>query len=443
MINLGQPITTGGIRNANFFNGRLLSAEDLQAEQSANRRHHHQLGRAAGAGIIHGLEVRLTPGVTPPTEVTVSAGLALNRRGQPLALAQDVDVALVPTPGPAAAGAGLFGDCEPPQPVLTGTGVYLLAVAPASAFAGRVPATSLTGLGNFACGCGGSAAPAAGCGAAYAIEGVQFRFVRVELSTAPGVSAELLQQLDGLMAQGTAASLSLLRNLLAHVCLGTVQRSGFPVDPLPGGRAGTGYPYLVDPLIGLGGLTDCDVPLALVYWTTAGIQFLDLGSVRRRPLPGPPDQPWPLAPGGGLASVGEAVSVQFQEQLGQLTNLGTVRALDYFRYMPAAGLLPLPGSDGAPGVDYRAFFATLPYRDPTFIEGATLEALTRASLSYAPIDVTAGELIWLYLVRENRQALDQGASPPPRPYLVFTSGDVPHQANARFDLARWDYSNYV
>src|SRR5205085_5030053 len=170
----------GGIRNANFFNGRLLSAEDLQAEQAANRRQHQQLGRAAGAGIVTGLEVRLTPGVTPPTEVTVSAGLALNRRGQPLALSQDVDVALVPAPEPATAGAGLFGDCEPPQPVLTGAGVYLLAISPASAFDGRVPATSLTGLGTFACGRGG-AAPAAGCGAAYAVEGVQFRFVRVEL----------------------------------------------------------------------------------------------------------------------------------------------------------------------------------------------------------------------------------------------------------------------
>jgi hypothetical protein len=448
MINLGQAITTGGIRNTNFFNGRLLSAEDLQAEQLANRRRYQQLDRAVGAGIITGLEVRLTPGVAPPTEVTVSAGLALNRRGQALALAQDVDLALVPQADPTSAGAGLFGDCEPPQPVLTGTGAYLLAVSPASAFDGRVPAASMTGLGSFACNCGGggsrtAAAPAAGCGAAYAVEGVQFRLARVELSTAPGVDAALLKRLDDLMAQGTPASLSLLRNLLAHVCLGTVQRGGFPLDPLPGGGAGTNYPYLVDPLIGLGGLTDCDVPLALLYWTTDGIQFIDMGSVRRRVLPGPPDQPWPLAPAGGLPGFGEAVSVQFQEQVAQLTNLGRVRALDYFRHLPPVGVLPLPGLGGVDGVDYPYFFDSLPFREPTFIEGATLEALARASLTYEPIDLAAGELVWLYLVRENRQALDQGASPPPRPYLIFTGGNVPHQANPRLDLSRWDYTNYA
>src|SRR5207248_733922 len=92
--------------------------------------------------------LRLLQGAAPRPGGAVSAGLALSRRGQPLALGQAVDGALVPAPAAATAGAGLFGDCEPPQPVLTGAGVYLLAVSPASAFDGRVPATSLTGLGT-------------------------------------------------------------------------------------------------------------------------------------------------------------------------------------------------------------------------------------------------------------------------------------------------------
>ena len=45
------------VRSVNFFNGRLLSAEDLNKEKSANLEGHKQLGRALGDGIAYGLEV--------------------------------------------------------------------------------------------------------------------------------------------------------------------------------------------------------------------------------------------------------------------------------------------------------------------------------------------------------------------------------------------------
>jgi hypothetical protein len=72
-----------------------------------------------------------------------------------------------------------------------------------------------------------------------------------------------------------------------------------------------------------------------------------------------------------------------------------------------------------------------------------LERTIRASLAFAPIDLLAKEVIWLYLIRENIQAVDAGGSKAPVPYVVFTSGNVPYQGNARFNLAHWSYSNYL
>ena len=84
VLHVLEPFLDHGIQNTNFFNGRLLSAEDLQVEQEANRSQHQQLGRAVGEGIVCGLEVGRpteTLSLTEETEVVVSvrSGLALNR----------------------------------------------------------------------------------------------------------------------------------------------------------------------------------------------------------------------------------------------------------------------------------------------------------------------------------------------------------------------------
>ena len=44
----------GGLQAPHYFNGRLLSAEDLQADQSATLTHESWLGRASGHGVIEG-----------------------------------------------------------------------------------------------------------------------------------------------------------------------------------------------------------------------------------------------------------------------------------------------------------------------------------------------------------------------------------------------------
>src|ERR671928_2086509 len=117
---LTEAITDGGIFSTNFFNGRLLSGEDLTREQEANRAARQRLGQAIGAGIAYGLEVAKPEGVdtrlTPM--VRVEAGMAVNARGETLVLKEPTQLSLVRLPETAAAQAATtepFNACVPPQ----------------------------------------------------------------------------------------------------------------------------------------------------------------------------------------------------------------------------------------------------------------------------------------------------------------------------------------
>jgi hypothetical protein len=112
-----------------------------------------------------------------------------------------------------------------------------------------------------------------------------------------------------------------------------------------------------------------------------------------------------------------------------------------FDRLPPAGLVPLATSAVPAGFDATRFLSgmiTRPGagRDPLIVDGARLPALLEASLSGEPIDPAAGELVWVYLVRQNTAATAQ-------PYLVFASGHLPPIAGARFDLARFDLANHA
>ena len=76
------------------------------------------------------------------------------------------------------------------------------------------------------------------------------------------------------------------------------------------------------------------------------------------------------------------------------------------------------------------------------IEGARVESLVRQALPFAPIDLSLGEPIWLYSLREN---LDPRAwtVTPGGACVLFTSGFVPHAGNAQYSLAHWNYANYA
>lgn len=466
------PLLDGGIHSTNFFNGRLLSAEDMQREQHASRLQRQQLGQAIGDGVVYGLEVSdVTDSASaagkPSRTVSVSAGMAINRLGQALYLPENMDVNLVPAKDEVAADAGLFAPCSkvPATDLLSRTGVYILVITTASGYEGQAPASGVNS-GDFSA--------RGGCRRRDTVEGVQFRLVRVKLESLPNISAETLGDITRCataIESGTdkAKNLSLLRNLLAHLCFGTEQLAGFARDPFKRveSMSSLGSYGVMDALRSgkAPQLTDCDVPLGLVYWTTAGIQFVDQWSVRRRTVTKPASTSWPLVFSQRSRAEAEARFEQFQEQLSQLltvnsspSQLSLLTAAGWFRYLPAAGMIPVSSSSvvrymqendtatysvtvSTVGVDPGSFLAGVTCRKPACIDGAQVEHIFSDSLKYPPIDLNSKEFLFIYLVRENVQALQETA--PPHPYIIFTSGSLPYFGNARLDLARYDFSSYA
>src|SRR5690606_51905 len=101
------------------------------------------------------------------------------------------------------------------------------------------------------------------------------------------------------------------------------------------------------------------------------------------------------------------------------------------------------GIGSARGFDYATFFEQIPVSDPIHIEGARLFSLIRHSFAYPPVP-TRGEvtMFWLYSIREHQQALVGPASGEPQPYLVFSSGHLPFQGDAQYDLNRYEYARF-
>jgi hypothetical protein len=450
-IELLQPLLEGGIRNPNFFNGRLLSAEDLRQEQQANRERDMQLAKAVGAGVVYGLQVERVKqkegGGLTNAVVEVREGLALNDNGQSLALPVNTEVALVRELETVSAEAGLFTSCEPTPKtaaVVAGAGVYLLVVTPASGYEQRAPTS---GLGNV-----GLTSP--GCGSRYAVEGVQFKLVKVNFNTLTGIPADTRTALNELMSKKTTANLSLLRNLLAHLFLASDEVDDFIADPFktkfsltPNSKYG-----VLDTLRTQGDLTACDVPLAIIYWTTDGIQFVDMWAVRRRPTRRAMFERWSPLLDDRRASEGEATFQQFQNQIEGLLATETkpqlLRAKDYFRYLPPVGIIPITLTESSDGFDFSEFFTGVTLHDAVFMDGAGLPRLLRAACDYSPVDLhnpfdgESTEMFWLYNVRQNTQEQKAGVAQV-KSYLIFSSGQMPFVGEARFDVSRWNYSNYV
>src|SRR5262245_28384672 len=411
---LTEAILEGGIRSIKFFNGRLLTGEDLSSEQAANREARARLGQAIGDGVAYGLEVERTPNAGASPLVSVAPGQALNRKGQALKLTAKVDL-LLSQPNLSASAASAFDACLPPRSsvYVAGAGVYLLTIGPASGVEGRVP---VSGLGE-------SAAP---CNTRYQVEGVQFRLIQLEMS-----SEEL-------------SDVERLRNLVAYRCFGADDLQALRSDFLGPALSGYGLLDRLRPNT----LTDCDVPLAVLHWTAGNqIRFVDNWAARRRLTR--------ASIAGNLGAVmsdrrlseAEAMLLQFADQIeavrASTANPESVVVTGQFRYLPPIGFLPLTGAGVRRGFNYKKFFEGRVYAQPVFIEGARLEPLVRRALAYPPLDLLSGEMVWLYEVRENRDSRAFVGAAAPLPFLIFVSGHVPFFAEARFDVSRWDYSNYT
>lgn len=463
VVDIFEPVLTGGIRNTNFFNGRLLTAEDLTDFQTANAQQRQQLARAIGEGVVYGLQVSLTSSTPSQVILHVTQGLGLNRNYQPVALPSDIDLALVPSDDAQNADAGLFAVCKPPENTLfTNPGLYVLTAMPASG-PSTESAPKLEVLDQGV---------ATSCGSRWAVEGAKFRTVELTLGTNPdpstlaGQAAQLATQLDPLLnqlvgASGAAADIlraqiapmmSKFRSIVAYLCFGTEKFATFPANPF--GRTNGDSLFAeygaLDDLRGQQLLTNCDVPLALLYWTKAGAQFIDTWSVRRPVFSEAVSNAWAPLTGRRRVAEGLAMFLQFQTQINDIVQskaggaaLGSIVASNYFSYLPAAGFIPIGSIKGSVGFDYLKFFLGHTYRHPVFIEGAKLESLICSSLLLPPINLGDGEMFWLYRLRENMEAVAGGTVNLPQPCLIFTNGHIQYEGNAQYDLSYWDYANYA
>lgn len=421
---LQQPLTEGGIRNVNFFNGRLLTGKDMSREQAARREADARLGRALGDGVAFGLDAARDPlhDRADAPVLRVKAGLAVNRAGQTLCLAADVSVALTRRFDAAGSAACecVFADCSPIAggTYVAGAGVYLLTIAPASTNEGRAPTNGLDPTNVR-------------CNTDATVDGVQFRLL--------AINPLRFADLDPASPR--------FRNLLAYRCFGIEARDAAMIDPWREDPASYG---LVDELreVGLG---DCDVPLALVYWTAGGLRFVDTWSVRRRLLGPDALRDHAFVARARRLVEAEAMCAQFQQQLGDLLAANATPALlsarTHFRYLPPFGLLPLQ-SGVLRGFGDAAFFDGVPRRSKSgsgqstpFIDARELGAMREQALAFAPTDLDAGEFLWVHRPWQPQRALAEGGAA--QPLLAFACGLMPEFAIARFDMARYDYSNHV
>lgn len=422
LLQLQQPVTGGAIRSVNFFNGRLLAAKDLAREQDARDTADARLGLALGEGVAWGLEVARDMSVSGATGavVRIAAGLAINRAGQTLYLAQDTSVALQRQfdSGTDASCTCTFTNCTPlvGGTYVAGAGLYLLTLAPSATTEGRAASNGLDPLNVR-------------CAIDVNVEAVQFR----------------LLQLDAQLLAGLDLGATTLRNDVAYRAFGQgVQPAWFAslFDAPP--RADDLIEALRKTRLG-----DAEVPLALLSFKgISTLDFIDVWAVRR-PLHQPETGAFSGLAQSRRLAVGHAMFMQFQGQVTDLANPlvlpASATAQGLCRFLPPVGIIPIAEETGGTDQQALAFFAGMTVRGPAFINAAKLEGLVRESLAYPPIDTQSGEFVWLYRVRENREAIDFAGSTGsvPRSCIVFSSGQMPYRADARFDGAYWNYANYA
>ncbi len=444
-IDLCTSLYSGAARQSHFFNGRLLTAETMRDEQSAMQSRTRALGTIFGEGVVRGLSVAVVePGSYAQLPVvSVGRGTALSRDGGQLYLGEDIEVRLVPEDEPTDAGPGDFINCGPMSGdrSFTGQGLYVLVIGPEdTARSCCAPKSDYGTHGRIT-----------DCGKRYEEDRVQFRLLPFSI-----VDPDALSLLNPLFSDfgnnRNVATLSLIRNEMANFCLADGGVGPLVKDPWShaaelDGRAFAGP---LETLRTSSGMTDREVALALVYWTDDGVAFADRWSVRRYP-PGvenrrPAASPFSTA----IGSTAQARFFQFQDHLAWLAGelglaaLKSIDARDYFRLLPASGLLPWAGDLGSgSGCVETAFFSKAARRGPVFMNGSRLQRVLNESLFFPPIDVNEAELVWLYRVRESEQAIIAGLISGGQTSLVFSSGHMHWYGEARFDTARWDYANYV
>ncbi|MCX8477487.1 MAG: hypothetical protein MT490_16985 [Sphingomonas sp.] len=400
-VALQEPFGEDAIRTVNFFNGRLLTGNDMSREQAARREADARIGLALGDGIARGLEVsfkgNIAPGGRPAA--SVRPGVAVNRRGVTLCLKHPVTLALDRASAPGEDNvACLFGDCAPlaDGDYVAGAGLYLLTIAPAFTSEGRA---AVSGMGD--------ASPR--CALDVTVEAVQFRLLEIR---------------DELFAASPAQPD--FRNRIAYEAFGAGVLPGWPADLL-------GSKPRVDDLVETmrgHGLGDAEVPLALLAFASGGHVFTDNWSVRRPVALSDPESVVSTLSEPRRANIGRAMFRQFQDEIAGFANLSWTVAKDLFAFLPPAGLIP-----GLSDARIPTFFKGLTTRGPLYIDASAVEPLLRESFVAPAIDTGSDHAIWLYRIAQTHMEDHEDI-------LLFASGHLPYKGDARFNLSHWNYANY-
>jgi hypothetical protein len=385
-IALDTAFVDQGIPHVAFWNGRVLTAEDLRGEQLASQLSRNRLGRAIGSGVVAGLSVQ--PGADA-TAVNVAAGLAVDRNGQVVELPVDVSLSLV-VPSTTAQGDGVFTVCEPiASSSPTGTGLYLLVIRPASDSRSSVAGVPALGAGV-----------ATECGPRYTVDGVSFRLIGVDpipLAEAAGHDQADLEILAGL---GTATVASTARNVLAHLFLDTLAWADRLLDPFGADPASVEFGALAS--LGVRPVRPCEVPIALLTWSSGGVSSVDMWAVRRAPSPEPALSAVQGLGGTRREQLGRASYCQFQDELALImaellpSERTAFRLEQRFRYLPAAGLVPIARAD-RPGFSANVF-GSLVVRGPMPLDPVRVGPLLDESFHHVAVDASAGEVLNIYSV---------------------------------------------
>jgi hypothetical protein len=403
---LDQPLADGGIRTVNFFNGRLLTGGDMGREQAARREADARIGLAMGDGVASGLMVSYAGRIAPNNRpaATITAGVAVNREGRTLRLAQDVtiEVSRQAAAGPDAV-ACLFDDCVSTAQgdYVAGQGLYLLTIAPAFISEGRAQTSGIDGA-------------AARCNTDATVEAVQFRTIEIDQSLLGGASF-------------AAAD---FRNRIAYRAFGQGVTRAWPADLLGSDPRGD------DLLDAIGTTLRADeVPLALIAFVGSFDHlFTDVWSVRRPVCQRDAGDVTANLSEPRRIGVGRAMFRQFQKQIEELAGangaLGAVSAQSHFKKLPPVGIIPW--IDDSQAAD---FFEGMTVRGPLHIDAACVEPLLRESFSAPAINTDSPEAIWVYRVAQT--AMDEAG-----PVLIFANGHLPYRGDARFNLNYWNYANY-
>jgi len=215
---LQSPYLTDGVERVSWWNGRILTAEDLADHQRATDLSDRRLGRVLGPGVADGLWISRGP---DRRSLDVTHGLAVDGAGETLELTGPVRLRLVRPPDTEPGPAADFVVCtdQPASVSSAGTGAYLLTVASAAGTRGPAPGAPVRGV------------PTRTCGPRYQVAGVQFRLVELDVAGLAGAGGHDDADLDVLATAATDDPHPRLRNVLSHLLLDSVVRARAVLDP--------------------------------------------------------------------------------------------------------------------------------------------------------------------------------------------------------------------